>query len=92
MEFQSHIVVTSESINKKFVATTPLLLCLQTSKCSTLLKQLWVGGGRGGGSNPQSLLLTRAKIRQQWHWCTVSIRHITLLFIDEIFKNLLENC
>jgi hypothetical protein len=35
------IVVTSQSINKKIWAPTPLLLCSQTRKCPTLLKQLW---------------------------------------------------
>jgi hypothetical protein len=40
-KFHSHIVVTSQSINKEFGAPTPLLLCLQTRKCPTLLKQLW---------------------------------------------------
>ena len=40
MEFQSHIVVTSQSTNKKFGPPNPLLLCLQASKCPTLLKQL----------------------------------------------------
>jgi hypothetical protein len=29
-------------MNKIFGATTPLLLCLQTRKCPTLLKQFWV--------------------------------------------------
>jgi hypothetical protein len=32
--------VTSQSMNKKFGAPTPLL-CLQKSKCPTLLKQLY---------------------------------------------------
>ncbi len=40
MEFQSHTVVTSQSM-KKIGGSHPLLLCLQTSNCPTLLKQLW---------------------------------------------------
>jgi hypothetical protein len=35
-----HIVVTSQSMNLKNWGSHPLLLCLQTSKCPTLLKQL----------------------------------------------------
>ncbi len=41
-KFHSHIDVMSQSINKKFGATTPLLLCLQTRKFPTLFKQLWL--------------------------------------------------
>jgi hypothetical protein len=37
----SHIVVTSQSI-KKIMGSHPLLLCLQTCKCLTLLKQLCI--------------------------------------------------
>ncbi len=36
------IVVTSQSVNKKLGALT-LMLCLQTSKCQNLIKQLWGG-------------------------------------------------
>jgi hypothetical protein len=40
-KFHSHIVVTSQSINKNW-GSHSLMLCLQTPKCPTLLKQLWV--------------------------------------------------
>jgi hypothetical protein len=40
-KFHSNIVVMSQSINKNFWVSHPLLLCLPTRKFPTLLKQLW---------------------------------------------------
>jgi hypothetical protein len=44
LKYQMHsygiLVVTSQSMNKNFWVPHPILLCLQTSKCPTLLKPL----------------------------------------------------
>ncbi len=63
MEFLSYIVVTSQSMNIIW-GSHPLLLCLQTSKFPTLLKQLCVHSSlktdlfMPAGSNANSFLTT----------------------------------
>jgi hypothetical protein len=63
-KFHFHIVVTSQIIN---LGLPPLWLCLQTRKCPTLLKQLWV---LVAFENPNPFILTgRDKSKIHSHSC-----------------------
>jgi len=90
MEFYSHIVVTSQSMNKKIWDSHPVLLCLHSSKCPTLLKQLWIFGDWPGW-----LLWQKQNKFRSNDWQTLlsrSMEHSMLNYFFSLSRAVVASC